>query len=72
MSITTKDFPKRLYVYLEEDGKEKYIFACRTDKECADLNGSKVVAIYNLETIGKLETSVLMLKWNSRPTRHTG
>ena len=61
MSVTKKDFPKRLYVYIDEDGNEKYLIACRTGKECADLNESKLVAIYNLENIGKLETSVLMV-----------
>ena len=61
MTITKRDFPKKIYVYIDEDGKEKYLIANRTDKECADLNESKLVAIYTLENIGKLETSVLMV-----------
>jgi len=61
MSITKKDFPKRIYVYIDEDRDGKYLIACKTDKEAADMNGTKLVGIYELENIGKFEVSVLMV-----------
>jgi len=61
MSVTKKDFPKRIYTYIEEDKDGKYLIACREDKEAADMNESRLVGIYTLENVGKMEVSVLMV-----------
>ena len=52
--IKKLDFPKRLYVYIDEDGGNKYFIANDSQRGCDSLDQTRLVAIYNLETIGKL------------------
>jgi hypothetical protein len=54
MSITKKDFPKIIYVYLSEGGGEKWLEACDSSQGCASLDESRLVGIYKLEKVGKL------------------
>ena len=54
MSITKKSFPKRLYVYIEEDGTEKYFVANDTARGCDSLDETRLIGIYNLEKVAKL------------------
>lgn len=61
MAVTKKDFPKRIYIYIDEDRDGKYLIACREDKEAADMNEARLVGIYTLENVGKMEVSVLMV-----------
>ncbi len=42
MTVTKKDFPKRLDVYIDEEGEEKYFIAVRTDNECATTAGGNI------------------------------
>jgi hypothetical protein len=54
MSVTRKDLPKKLYVYVEEDGQEKYLIANKTPGECATLSESRLVGVYDLKEVGKV------------------
>ena len=52
--IKKTDFPKKLYVYIEVDGEERYFVANHSARGCDSLNATRLVGIYNLEKIGKL------------------
>ncbi len=60
--IKKSDFPKRIYVYFDEDRGGKYLVANYTDRDCADLDEDRLVGIYNLESVGKITTSVVIGK----------
>jgi hypothetical protein len=61
MSISKKDFPGRIYIYIEEDKDGKYLIACREENEAADMNEPRLVGIYTIENVVKMEVSVHMV-----------
>lgn len=48
------DFPKKLYVYIDEDGEKKFFIANDSERGCDSLDETRLVGIYNLEKVGKL------------------
>ena len=51
--------PNKLFVYVEQDGKEKYYIANTTIAETAERNQVVVVGIYELKQVCKVETKVV-------------
>lgn len=60
MAITVKDFPKKVYIYLDQDGKEKWMISSKSLEECASLDEDRLVGVYTLEKVGKALTSVVL------------
>jgi len=52
--VKKSDFPKKMYVYIDEDGEEKYFVANDSQRGCDSLEETRLVAIYNLENVAKL------------------
>ena len=52
--VKKSDFPKKLYVYIDEDGKEKFFIANDTARGCDSLDETRLIGIYNLEKVAKL------------------
>ncbi len=60
MSITQNDFPKKIYVWIDDDGDEKFMMAEKTPEECAIPDKDRLVGIYNLEGVATAVTSVTL------------
>jgi hypothetical protein len=52
--VKKSDFPKKLYVYIDEDGEEKFFIANDTARGCFSLDQTRLIGIYNLEKTVKL------------------
>jgi hypothetical protein len=52
--VKKSDFPKKLYVYIDEVGEEKFFIANDSERGCDSLDETRLVGIYNLEKVGKL------------------
>ncbi len=59
-TVTTKDFPARLYIWLTKGEEGKYFFAEELPRACGSLDGDRLVGTYNLEKIQKAVTTVTL------------
>ena len=56
--MAKEKFPKKLYVYREQDGKDTYLLCYETPRECADLQEDRLVGIYELTGTGTVTVGV--------------
>ena len=57
-----KELPKKLFVYREWDGDELYFMTYETERECADLNEDRLIGVYELIGVGKVDVTVSQIK----------
>ena len=55
-------FPKKLFVYVENEGtQDEFLMACKTERECANLNETRLVGVYELKEVGKILVRVVQV-----------
>lgn len=58
MAVTKRDFPKVLYVAIDEDGKDKYFIADSGVDTFAVIGDSRLVAMYELSHVSTLTAKI--------------
>ncbi len=58
MAVTKRDFPKLLYVAIDEDGKNKYFVADSGADTFAIIGDSRLIAMYELSHVVTLATKI--------------
>jgi hypothetical protein len=61
MASKASKFPKKILVYKEQDGDDELLIACKTERECADINQSRLVGVYELVEVGKVLVNVVQV-----------
>ena len=57
--------PKNVYVYLDDDtdeNDEHYLNACRSVEKCADLDGARMVGVYELKSVEAVSVQIITSK----------
>lgn len=60
--VTKAEFPKKLYIYREQDGEDTYLLCYETPRDCANLQENRLVGIYELTGAGVVVVSVKVSK----------
>ena len=62
MAKKQEAFPKKLFVYREQDGSDSYLLCFESERECADINEERLVGVYELKEVGNLSVEVVQVK----------
>lgn len=52
-------FPKKLFVYKDFDGDNVYYIANETERQCATLNESRLIGVYELKEVGEILVNIV-------------